>query len=1030
MKNVFLFVLSLSISAYSHAQSGYFQQEVNYRIEVTLDDKAHTLIGLIEIDYQNNSSQNLEHIWFHFWGNAFSTPESAFGKQKLRSGSTWFFFSGKEDKGHYSGLDFHVNEEKAKLEFDKNHPDIAMLLLPRPLMPGEKITIKTPFVLKIPASFSRLGHVGESYQMTQWFPKPAVFDQSGWHQMPYLDMGEFYSEFGSFDVSITLPENYVVGATGILQSPEEIAFLERKAKETSQMFESGNLPVEIAFPESSTTFKTVRYKAENVHDFAWFADKRFHVQKSSVTLPSGRKVDTWTMFTNEQSELWKKSIDYVNRSVQFYSELVGEYPYTHATAVQSALSAGAGMEYPMITVIGKASSPKDLDQVITHEVGHNWFYGILASNERDHPWMDEGINSFYEYRYTTKYYGDRVVEALPSFLRGHGNTDLYETIYLFQARKRMDQAPETSSNDFGLLNYGLSSYMKPGFAFGHLMAYLSAGKFDAIMKEFYEVWKFKHPQPSDLKSHFEEKTGKNLDWMFEAYLGSNKHLDYAIETLHKDELGNWIITVLNKGEIAAPFPVSGFKSGKIISTHWFEAIPPGEKQTINLPGEQFDKVVLDAGHITLDVYRSNNHYKTEGVLKKTEPLKLKLLGSLEDPGRSSLYWLPIFGLNKYDGLMPGLAFYNAIIPSKKLDFAIATQYGLRSGQPSGMGTVRYNIFPKNEKIKKIEIGINAKTYQFDFLDSLKSESGIESSYLSFRRVSPYLRFDLMRSHTSRFYQTLEFRRIFLQKEVPTFENLPSGFFYTVNTWSNRLINQVKWEAGNTQALNPFRVNLTLEHASYDDAFGIKQDYLKLSFEWENNYVYEHNRAIKTRIFVGKKFQNDSRKNKGLLFDEAFNLTSQGFNDYRFDNYYLGRSEPDGFFARQILLQEGGMKVALGSPYSEGRSNDMVVAFNLLADMPQDLPLKLPLRPYFDIAWYNDARPISSDLTFTDQVWWQGGFSLGDKSGIFGIHFPVISSRNVADLYKQSGRSSLFNRITFHLDLAKLNPWRFMDNFSL
>jgi aminopeptidase N len=150
--------------------------------------------------------------------------------------------------------------------------------------------------------------------------------------------------------------------------------------------------------------KTIQYKAENVHDFAWFADKRFYVQKEDVTLPSGRKVDTYVMFTYYEADLWKEAILYVNRSVEYYSDRIGEYPYPHATAVQSALSAGAGMEYPMITVIGGSGNGKSLDQVITHEVGHNWFYGILASNERQFVWMDEGFNSFYEQAYIKKYY--------------------------------------------------------------------------------------------------------------------------------------------------------------------------------------------------------------------------------------------------------------------------------------------------------------------------------------------------------------------------------------------------------------------------------------------------------------------------------------------------------------------------------------------------------------------------------------------------------------------------------------------------
>ena len=207
------------------AQSSYFQQEVDYVIDVTLNDKEHLLSGSIAMTYTNHSPNALDKIYIHLWGNAFKNRKTAFVNQKIRQGDTQIYFADDKALGGYSNLDFKVNDKSIRWEYDAQHPDICLLILPQSLKSGESIQIKTPFQLKIPASFSRLGHVGESYQMTQWYPKPAVYDQNGWHQMPYLDMGEFYSEFGKYDVTITLPENYVVAATGILQTESEKTFL-------------------------------------------------------------------------------------------------------------------------------------------------------------------------------------------------------------------------------------------------------------------------------------------------------------------------------------------------------------------------------------------------------------------------------------------------------------------------------------------------------------------------------------------------------------------------------------------------------------------------------------------------------------------------------------------------------------------------------------------------------------------------------------------------------------------------------------
>ncbi len=208
-----------SIYSFAQVPEPYFQQEVNYRIVATLDDVNQTLNGDIEFEYINNSPAALTEIWVHLWGNAFKNRRSAFCKQKLRDGDGKFYFAEPQDLGFYKNLDFLANGQKIAWRYDPKNPDIAILTLAQPLAPGGSIRIATPFLLKIPASFSRLGHVETSYQMTQWYPKPAVYDRKGWHAMPYLDIGEFYSEFGSFDVTLTLPENYVVSATGVLQTP-------------------------------------------------------------------------------------------------------------------------------------------------------------------------------------------------------------------------------------------------------------------------------------------------------------------------------------------------------------------------------------------------------------------------------------------------------------------------------------------------------------------------------------------------------------------------------------------------------------------------------------------------------------------------------------------------------------------------------------------------------------------------------------------------------------------------------------------
>ena len=233
MKPLILAVLLISISFLSRAQIAYWQQSLQYQMSVRLDDTKNTLDGTLRLNYRNNSPDTLEFIWFHTWPNAYKNDRTDFSEQLLENGRIDFYFSNEEDRGYMNQLDFRINNEVAKTEDHPNYFDVIKVLLPSPLRPGEEIIITTPFHVQLPKTFSRGGHQENSYQITQWYPKPAVYDRQGWHEMPYLDQGEFYSEFGNYDVHITIPEKYVAAATGQLQNETEIQWLIEKSRKAS-----------------------------------------------------------------------------------------------------------------------------------------------------------------------------------------------------------------------------------------------------------------------------------------------------------------------------------------------------------------------------------------------------------------------------------------------------------------------------------------------------------------------------------------------------------------------------------------------------------------------------------------------------------------------------------------------------------------------------------------------------------------------------------------------------------------------------
>jgi len=497
---IVLFTALLARPQATRPAQSYWQQQVDYTIDVSLNDTEKSLDGFIRIQYTNNSPDTLSFIWFHLWPNAYKNDRTAFSEQLLGNGRTDFYFSDKEKRGYINRLDFRIDGQEAGMEDHPLYIDIIKLLLPKPLAPGGHITITTPFHEKLPYNFSRGGYTltnapaprhpfGKppttpqppptvAYQVTQWYPKPAVYDGHGWHPIPYLDQGEFYSEFGSFDVHITVPKKLVVAATGELQDAPEPA--------------SGNNP--------GAPTKTLHYKQDHIHDFAWFADPTFKVNHDTLRLPSGRVVNVYSYYTPTAPDGWQNSISFIKDAVRFRSTLIGEYPYNVVTAVQAKMGTTGGMEYPTITAINSPGPARDVDLTIEHEVGHNWFYGILGTNERRNPWMDEGINTYYDTRYEAAKYPPAENINLPSMFTA--------------AVQKRDQPISTPAQDFTESNYFDIAYTKTGNWMKMLEDTLGTAFFDSCMQQYYRSWQFRHPYPDDFKAIITETARRPLPSLF------------------------------------------------------------------------------------------------------------------------------------------------------------------------------------------------------------------------------------------------------------------------------------------------------------------------------------------------------------------------------------------------------------------------------------------------------------------------------------------------------------------------------------
>ena len=767
------------------------------------------------------------------------------------------------------------------------------------------------------------------------------------------------------------------------------------------------------FPASSTQMKTLRYVQDNVHDFAWFADKRFIVRKGSVTLPrSGRTVTTWALSTPRNAKLWEDAVSYVNESVRFYSDHVGDYPYDACTAIDGTISAGGGMEYPMITIIGNMDDKESLDNVIAHEVGHNWFYGILGSNERDHGWMDEGMNSFLELRYMRARYPNSGLEVgLPKRLL-KGRTDLHrlqsELMYRFNARRNLDQPIGTTSSAFTGTNYGTIMYGKTALVMDHLMAYLGEERMDSCLHAYFNQWKFKHPQPTDLRSAFARESGKDLDWVFDELIGANGKPDISAKHLSGSNL-----TLKSRGiRHHAPLPVTAWNGTDPLGTVWVEpdTIRSNERsadtgkttidahpsnsvwiRTETLPWPSVDRIRIDAGNRTLDIDRRNNEARAHGLFKRTRPPELQFLAGLERDDRRSLYWTPALGYNAHDGWMPGITLRNTTFPSQRLEWVAAPLYGTQSQRLAGGARFLWHHDRlRSDLFRNVHIGVSG------FAASLWNVGDVEQWY---QRVVPSIQFDV-RSAPTAAQTNIRLRSVLLWDHAEGVYSA-GGELMHVDEVQENIFHEVRLQHRRRNGLHPFDLQLiSLNHQAFNR--------LALDAKWSALYD-RHKHRVTFRGFGGVFVRTDDR-----LMQAPFGWRLHwGSSDLLRDNLFFERQYLGQNTAQQFAKEQGGFK----TPTANGTSDTWIAALNMEADFPFQLPLSLfagyGMAPYTIV----DQNGMRKDL----RGYWEMGIGVRIVRDVVEAWIPLAYSTEIKDEVETLRNFDFTERIRFVFALERMDP---------
>ncbi|MGO4817043.1 M1 family metallopeptidase [Flavobacterium sp. W22_SRS_FP1] len=519
-KLLLLSIITLSFGSVYAQSNSYWQQRVDYKMDVTMDVNNYQYKGTQELVYTNNSADTLKKVYYHLFNNAFqpgSEMDARLHSIKDPDGRmvNKVVVDGKEVK--VSRIESLKPNEIGYLKISNFKQDgvdaaaktvgtILIVDLVNPILPHTKTTFTLDFEGQVPLQIRRSGRnnsEGVELSMTQWYPKMAEFDFEGWHADPYIAR-EFHGVWGDFDVNITIDKEYTLGGSGYLQNPNEIG----------HGYEDAG--VNVNYPKKMKML-TWHFVAPVVHDFAWAADKNY--MHDIVKGPND--VDLHFLYKNypKTIENWKKLEPMMVNVMDFFNKNIGNYPYKQYSFIQGG---DGGMEYAMSTLMLGNGSLEGIFGTATHELGHSWFQHVLASNESKHPWMDEGFTSYISDLAENEFSGKKVTNPF------EGNYKAYYN--LVNSGK---EQPQTTHGDRYEENrpYSISSYVKGSIFLSQLRYVIGEEKLAETIKRYYNDFKFKHPAPNDIKRSAERVSGANLDWYLVDWTQTLNTIDYGIKAV-------------------------------------------------------------------------------------------------------------------------------------------------------------------------------------------------------------------------------------------------------------------------------------------------------------------------------------------------------------------------------------------------------------------------------------------------------------------------------------------------------------------
>jgi hypothetical protein len=882
----------------------------NNSLKASLESETREINIQQEFEYLNDSQDTLNVLYFNDWANAYSDKSTALAKRFEEEFKKSLHLAKEKDRGRTEIFTI-VDDEYRAISWSRTFGlDIIKIELNSPLAPGTSAKLFITYTVKLPLNkYTPYGYNKEGgYYLKDWYLTPAVYDGQ-WHLYSNKNLEDLHTGNTNTNIIFSYPDSLFFGTN----------------------FKEVNIT---GFPgKKQATLEGINRKSCYI---ILNSQKKFtkHVTPELIVV-TDLKATKYDEISQGVS---------INRISRFIHDNLGDFPYEQLLVSEVDFNKNPiyGLNQ-LPSFIRPYEKQFQFEMTFMKTALNSSIRESIFLNPRKEKWVTDAVINYIMIKFVEEFYPDQKLLGKLSkgwLIKGFHLAQMdfneqYSFLYMFTARKNLDQALTTPNDSLIKFNQKIANTFKAGLGLAYLADYTSVDNIDTAIKEFYEQYKLKPVRPSDFERVLKKNSEKDIDWFFKSYVSTDERIDFKISNVVKTQ-DSLYVTLKNKTGTDVPISLFGLKKNKVVSEYWFNGIKTEE--TFTIPRNLEDKLVLNYDHTIPEFNERDNWKALKGFFISNKKLKFQFFKDAEDPYYNQIFYMPTLGFNIYDGLAPGIRFTNKTLLERPFVFDFSPQYSFREKTLVGSGKLTYRHYHGKSGFYVTNYAVRGSSSHFQ----------VNSRYSTF---TPSVSFgwrpeDLISN--KRQLLTLRYVNVFRNIDPnlvietdPDYSVLNARFRHT----KNGIIDYFSWFAD-------------AQHSS---------DFTKLAFNLEYRKLFVNNTQFNFRFFAGKFLRN---KTSGDYFSFALDRPT----DYLFDYNYLGRSEDSGIWSQQLIIAEGGFKSQLENPFS----NDWIATTNSSVNIWRWVEV------------YGDLGFIKNQNQPTRFVY-DSGIRLNLLTDYFELYFPIYSN---------------------------------------